>query len=214
MFSVAASNSRELDGELLSSVPMRCLPEPRSGAGTRACERSRNACVALVVSALFLAAPNARADIDGDIYTSANHRVRAEIPRGWRVSEASGYPNVLLWMSRSKPRVKILVVFDPVDPRCRATGSTFCSADPSQALAALEPQLVSAGFALTAKKESRTPELEYEAGRRYVRHALVVVGDIVISVVLTADSSADRANQSRAFERLTQSIRSFTPRVL
>ena len=40
-----------------------------------------------------LVAPVARAEIDGDVFTSALHGVRAEVPRGWRVSESSGSGN-------------------------------------------------------------------------------------------------------------------------
>jgi hypothetical protein len=190
--------------------PLNAVPTAHDDdRGMRA--RRWAACYA-ATAAIAIAGP-AFADIDGNTYISTALGVRAELPRGWRVSESSGYPNVLFWMSRSKPRVKIAVVFDLIAPDCRATiDAIFCSTDAAQAVAALRPQIAGAGFAITAQEQSRTPELEYEAEHRYIRHALVVVGDVVISLILTADSPAERAGQSRTFERLTQSVRSLTTR--
>lgn len=149
-----------------------------------------------------------RAEVDGAIFTSEAVGVRAEVPRNWRVSETSGYPDVLLWMSRSRPRVKIVVSADPIAEDCRTDlDAVFCSRDVAQVAAALRAQIAAAGFTITAQEQSRTPELYYQAGGHYLRHALVVVGDHVVSVVLVADSPADRSQQSRVFERLTQSVR-------
>ena len=66
---------------------------------------------AVVISA---GAAPARADIDGDTLTSTTHGVRLELPRGWRASEVSVYPGVVVWLSRSSPRVTILVTVDQV----------------------------------------------------------------------------------------------------
>ncbi len=185
-----------------------------AGASVTVADVPRSALTAttIVGLALALGAP-ASADIDGDIFTSTAVGIRAEVPRGWRVGESSGYPNVLLWMSRSKPRVKIVVVFDHIVPDCRTViDATFCSHDVAQIVAALRAQVAAAGFTITAQAQTRTPELEYQVDRRYLRHALVVVGDRVVSIILTADSPADRASQSRTFERLTQGVRPMATR--
>ncbi|HVK71943.1 MAG TPA: hypothetical protein VM734_01430 [Kofleriaceae bacterium] len=166
------------------------------------------AVLAVALALASIAAPTARADVDGDVFTSETHGVRAEVPRGWRVSEPNGYPNVLLWLSRSRPHVKIVVAYDRIVPDCRAAlDVAFCNRDVAQVAAALRTQIAAAGFTITAQEQSRTPGLEYQANGRYLRHALVVVGDLVVSVILVADSAADRAAQSRLFERLTQSVR-------
>jgi hypothetical protein len=155
---------------------------------------------------LALASSVASADIDGDSFVSEQHGVRAQLPRGWRITESSGYPRSLVWLSRSKPRVRIAIVVDPIADECGA-GIAFCSPDPNAAAAALRAQLVGAGFEITSQEQTRTPELQYQGRRSYLRHAVIIVGDSVVSVILAADSAADRASVGRVFDRLTQSVR-------
>jgi hypothetical protein len=151
-------------------------------------------------------ASSATAEIDGDSYVSDEHGVRAQLPRGWRITESSGYPRTLVWLSRSRPRVRMAITIDPIGDECGA-GVTFCSADPSAAAAALRAHLVTAGFEITSQEQTRTPELEYQGKRSYLRHAVIIIGDNVVSVILAADSPADRAQVGRVFDRLTQSVR-------
>jgi hypothetical protein len=160
--------------------------------------------------AIASVATTASAEIDGETFTSETHGVRAQLPRGWRTTSSSGYPGTLVWLSRSKPRVRIVIAIDPIVTDCSA-GATFCNPDPSAAAAALRAQLVGAGFEITAQEQTRTPELEYHRGRRYLRHAVIVVGNSVVSVILAADSTADRAAMGRVFDRVTQSVRPFAP---
>lgn len=159
---------------------------------------------AVVISA---GAAPARADIDGDTLTSTPHGVRLELPRGWRASEVSVYPGVVVWLSRSSPRVTILVTVDPLVGPCDDP-LRFCSA--SGAIDVLRGQLDVAGFTVTAQAQSRTPELEYQAGGRFLRHAVLVVDDQVVSVVLAADSPTLRSAQRRVFERVVQTVRPLT----
>lgn len=153
----------------------------------------------------------AAADIEGNSYVSETYGLRATLPRGWRITESSGYPRTLLWLSRSKPRVRIAVTVDPIATDCRA-GATFCNRDPSSIAATLDAQLTAAGFARGAlRHDSRTPTLEYRIGNAYLRHAVVVIGDHVVSVILAADSPADVAAMTRTFDRLVQSVRPTAP---
>lgn len=159
-----------------------------------------------VLAALAIAAP-ATAEIDGDSFVSDEHGIRAQLPRGWRITESSGYPRTLVWLSRSKPRVRMAITIDPISDECGA-GVTFCNADPNAAASALRAHLVSAGFEITSQEQTRTPELEYQGKKSYLRHAVIIIGDNVVSVILAADSPADRAQVGRVFDRLTQSVRS------
>lgn len=163
-----------------------------------------------MIAALVLVAAPVTAEIEGDSYVSDEFGVRAQLPRGWRITESSGYPRTLVWMSRSKPRVRMALVVDDIALECGA-GVTFCSDDPTAAAASLRAQLVGAGFEITSQEQTRTPELEYQGKRSYLRHAVIIVGDSVVSVVLAADSPSDRAQVSRAFDRLTQSVRATSP---
>lgn len=161
---------------------------------------------ALAVAALVAIATPARADIEGDALVSTEHGVRLELPRGWRATEVSAYPGVVVRIARTTPRVTIFVTVDPVDGPC-SDPLRFCSRDADAAIGVVRAQLVAAGFQITAQAQSRTPELEYQAGDRYLRHAVVLLGDRVVSVILAADSPATRAAQGRLFERLTQTVR-------
>ena len=74
-------------------------------------------------------------------------------------------------------------------------------------MAGLRERLDRLGVRVTAQQDSRTPELEYEANGRYVRHALVIVGDRVVSVILATERGEDRSGLRRMFDRLVQSVR-------
>lgn len=175
---------------------------------------SQRILVGVIVAVLALVCVTARplsAEIEGDSYVSETYGLRATLPRGWRITESSGYPRTLLWLSRSKPRVRIAVTVDPIAPDCRA-GATFCNRDPGAAASTLRGHLMSAGFQMGAsRQDSRTPTLEYTIGRAHLRHAIIVVGDHVVSVILAADSPADAAAMTRTFDRLVQSVRPLAP---
>lgn len=163
---------------------------------------------ALILATLVALATAARADLDGDVFTSADDGVRIEVPRGWRASDKSAYPHVLLTLSRSRPRARVFITIDPIVPGCRTEpDAVFCSSDPPKAMASLRERLDRLGVRVTAQQDSRTPELEYEANGRYVRHALVIVGDRVVSVILATERGDDRSGLRRMFDRLVQSVR-------
>lgn len=167
--------------------------------------RARSLAPLAVAAVVALALP-ARADLEGNVLVSERHGVRVELPRGWRTTASSGYPGTLAWLSRSRPRVRIAIAVDAIAADC-ATGAVFCSHDPAAAAAALRAHLVAAGFEITAQEQTRTPELEYQGRRGFLRHAVIVVGDVVVSVILAADTPADRAAVARTFDRITQSVR-------
>ncbi len=172
----------------------------------------RTFAVVAVALALLGASHPVRAEVDGDRYTSTTHGVRIELPRGWRVSESNGYPRLLLTLSRSVPRARILVTIDRIVPGCRTEPeAVFCTTDPAGAIAQLRGRLESLGVRVTAQQQSRTPELEYELGRRYVRQALVVLGDDVVSVVIATETPAARSALRRTFDQLVQSVRRLSP---
>ena len=72
-------------------------------------------------------------------------------------------------------------------------------------MARLRERLDGLGIRVTAQQQSRTPELEYESGRRFVRHALIVVGDRVVSVILSTDTPEARTSLRAVVVRSTAS---------
>jgi hypothetical protein len=153
----------------------------------------------------------ARADIEGDSFVSELHGLRATLPAGWRITESSGYPRTLVWLSRSTPRIRIVLTVDPIALDCRG-GAAFCNREPAAAAAALRTHLTAAGFQITSQEQTRTPELEYQTGHAYLRHAVIVIGDSLVSVIMAADSPSDRNSMGRTFDRITQSVRPLAPR--
>ncbi len=172
----------------------------------RALFRSTAIALAATVAAAIATVDVGRvaAEIDGDTLVATEHGLRLDLPRGWRASEVSAYPGVVVWLARTTPRVTIIVTVDPLVGPCRDP-LRFCAAE--SAIDVVRQQLDDAGFRITAQTQSRTPELEYQAGKRFLRHAVLVVGDQVVSVILAADSPANRAAQGRVFDRLTQTVR-------
>ena len=169
--------------------------------------------VGLGLVALLGVSHPAAADIDGDSFTSETYGLRATLPRGWRITESSGYPRTLLWLSRSKPRVRIAIAVDPIAADCRA-GATFCNRDPGAVAAALYAHLEGAGFHVSSqatRDQTRTPTLEYRIGSSHLRHAIIIVGNNVVSVILAADSPGDVSAMARTFDRLVQSVRPIAP---
>jgi hypothetical protein len=157
---------------------------------------------------MMVVAATAHAEIDDDWFSSKDHGLRAEVPRGWRVSESSGYPRTLFTLSRSKPRARIVVTVDPIVPGCRtAPDAVFCSADPAADIARLRERLDLLDVEVTAQQQTRTPDLEYQGNHRFVRHAIIVVGGNVVSVIMSTDTSEARTSLRRIFDRLTQSVR-------
>lgn len=146
------------------------------------------------------------AEVDGDTLIATEHGLRLELPRGWRASEVSAYPGIVVWLARTTPRVTIIVTVDRLVGPC-GDPLRFCERDAEAAADVLRRQLDAAGFQITAQAQSRTPELEYQTGQRFLRHAVMVIGDQVVSVVLAADSPSVRAAQGRMFERLIQNVR-------
>lgn len=168
--------------------------------------RGRLALLGAIATVLTVRA--ARAEIDGDRYVSKDHSLRLELPRGWRVTESIGYPRLLVELSRSVPRARIYVTADRIVPGCRTEPeAVFCSADPAVAITQLRDRLESLGVRITAQQQSRTPEIEYELGRRYVRQAVIVNGGEIVSVVVATDTAAARSALRRTFDRLVQSVR-------
>lgn len=181
---------------------------PRTSALAAVIAAAISTTIATVIATGALAGA-ARADIEGDTLISTEHGLRLELPRGWRASEVTAYPGVVVWLARTTPRVTILVTVDPVVGPC-SDPLRFCEPSADAAVTVLRTQLDAAGFQITAQTQSRTPELEYQAGSRYLRHAVVVLNRQVVSIILAADSPSTRAAQGRMFERLTQTVRPLT----
>jgi len=171
------------------------------------------AVVAIVVVGLQLG-PGAEATLDGDVFTSRDANVRMVVPRGWRVSDLPNYPGVLLWMVRTSPPGVMLLTVDTIDrdlrcswpPRCRAAGTPLAD----QVACGLAARLGETGFRVGEVQPGRAPWFDYEDDRRWLRQAVLVAGRSAVTLILSAQSAADRSSQARAFDRALRSLRPLT----
>src|SRR5512134_1145575 len=69
----------------------------------------------LVGAAIVATTMPSDATLEGQVFTSREHRVRLTAPRGWRASDQSSYPGVLLWMRRSKPPGLMMLTSELID---------------------------------------------------------------------------------------------------
>jgi hypothetical protein len=161
-----------------------------------------------------------RAELDAQVFTSAAHRLRVTVPKGWRASELPSYPGVLLWMLRSQPEARILLGSEPLThdlfcswpEACRTLAQPLASRYACAVRAELERHNMLLGPAQAGPKENVAIGLpsvwfEFTDGRNFARQALAADERRVVSLVLSTRSAADRGNHVRAFDQALRSLR-------
>lgn len=173
-----------------------------------------------MVLAVTLGSTTPRAEIDGQVFTSATHRIRVTIPRGWRASDQRSYPGILLWMLRSQPEGRVIVGSEPLSQAlycawpqaCRALSQPLSARYACAVRAELERPNILLGPVQAGPKENVDAKLpsvwfEFTDGKSYVRQALAVNERIAVSFVLSTRSATDRATHARAFDQALRSLR-------
>ena len=185
----------------------------------------RRRVVFAVLGALTLAAiaPAVHAELENQVFTSRPHRLRIVVPRGWRATDQPSYPGQLLWMQRDRPAGAMVVTAEPFTrqvycswpPECRASSEAL----PSKLACALRTKLtaqrlhvgpVQAGPKETEQAGMPSVWFELDDGKRFVRQAVAVREDRLISLVLSASSGEARSAHSRAFEQTLRTLRPLT----
>ncbi len=180
--------------------------------------RSRRARVLALIAAAAIAgtgaiavrlADEARAEIDGGIFSSAEHDVRVSLPRGWRISDQPAFPGVILTMHRTRPRATMLLAVDPLPARDALSDSCAAASTYAAAIACEHMAVLAArGFAVDAVQAAARPWFDYTGTRRLSRQGIAVIGERVYTLVLAADTASARAQYARIFDRTLRSIRS------
>ncbi len=171
-----------------------------------------------------------RADLEQQLYTSRTDRLRFVVPRGWRATDQSSYPGLLLWMTRvDANRTSTMVLTAQAFTRevycswpvtCRTNRDATLPEKLACALGQkLSARRIHVGQIQAGPKENEAAGLpsvwlEYDDGKQFFRHALAVNEDRVVSLVLTAPSNEARAQQARAFEQALRTLRPLTPEEL
>jgi hypothetical protein len=173
--------------------------------------------------AAFAVDTRVHAQLDGQVYTSKAHRLRVVVPRGWRATDQASYPGLLLWMMRGQPEARMVLTAEPFTRELYCAWPIACrtSADalPSKFACALRAKLERLdgerrriGLVQAGPKEAEQVGLpsvwfDHEDGTAFLRQAVIVTDDRVISLVLSAPSSEARAANARAFEQALRSMR-------
>ena len=182
---------------------------------------------ALVVLAVRSSSVNAELENQNTIYTSKAHRLRLVVPRGWRATDQPSYPGLLVWMLRSSPEGKMVLTAEPFTRQVYCSWPIECrsSADslPGKLACAirrkLEGQRLRVGPVQAGPKENEqagVPSVWFEVddGKDYLRQAVALGEDRVISLVLSAKSLEARNAHVRYFEQALRTLRPLTPEEL
>lgn len=171
-----------------------------------------------IVGALLCPTP-VSADLDNQLFTSREHRVKLTVPKGWRASELASYPGIILWMLRSQPEARIVVGAEDLrqelvcswPAECRALSKPLAERYACALHAQLERQNILVGQIQAGPKENVAAGLpsvwfEFTDGKRYVRQAVAANERRVVSLALSTGSIADRGTHARAFDQALRSL--------
>lgn len=163
------------------------------------------------------------AELENQVFTSKEHRLRLVVPRGWRATDQPSYPGLLLWMLRSQPEGKMVLTAEPFTRAVYCSWPLECrtSSDPLPGKLAcalrykLAAQRLHVGPTQAGPKENEQAGLpsvwfELDDGKRHLRQAVALGEDQVISLVLSAPSAETRATHVRAFEQALRTLRPLT----
>jgi hypothetical protein len=151
--------------------------------------------------ALLIGLNSSRADLAGDAFTSEKWRVSLTGPKGWKLSDKSSYPTVLLWMAHRRPKARMLfaaeLLVDVKDAQTYATQTA--------------ERLKKLGFTVRAPQlHSATGAywMDFDDGKHFLRQAVLVPAQSAIgySLTLSAPEIRSRGQLLRAFDDTLRSI--------
>ena len=169
----------------------------------------------------------ASAELENSVYTSKTDKLRLVVPRGWRATDQPSYPGLLLWMMRSEPEGRIVLtseaftrdVYCSWPVRCQMSHDALPAKAACALVAKLTSQRVRVGPVQEGPKENEDAGLpsvwfEYDDGKHFLRQALAIDEDHVVSLVLSAPTADARNANVRAFEQALRTLRPLTPEEL
>jgi hypothetical protein len=160
------------------------------------------------------------AELDNQIFTSKAHRLRIVVPRGWRATDQASYPGMLLWMMRSSPDAKMVLTAEPFTrtvycswpPECRATTDPLPTKLACSLRSQLQRQRLNVGTVQAGPKETEVAGMpsvwfDVDDGKRFLRQAVALREDRVISLTLSTSSAEARGSHARAFQEALRTLR-------
>jgi hypothetical protein len=201
-------------------------PSTRAGHAGRLASSSvkRLLAIALAIAAAALIVvgdqPVVRAELENQVFTAKAEKLRLVVPRGWRATDQPSYPGLLLWMMRSEPAGTIVLTDEPFtrDVYCSWPVRCQMSRDslPSKLACALGAKLSAIGLHIgppqAGPKENEDAGMpsvwfEYDDGKTFIRQAVAIDEDHVVSLVLSAPTTEARSAHVRSFEQALRTLR-------
>jgi hypothetical protein len=211
-----------------AAASTRCSPRLAPKAGLRLASSSVKRALAIALSVLAAAlivvgaqAP-VHAELENSVFTAKAERLRIVVPRGWRATDQPSYPGLLLWMMRSEPEGTIVLTDEPFTRDVYCSWPVRCQmshdALPAKLACALGAKLEAEGLRVgpvqAGPKENEDAGLpsvwfEYESrdNKHYLRQAVAIDEDHVVSLVLSAPTADARTAQVRSFEQALRTLR-------
>jgi hypothetical protein len=162
------------------------------------------------------------AELENSVFTAKTERLRIVVPRGWRATDQPSYPGLLLWMMRSAPEGTIVLTDEPFTRDVYCSWPVRCQmshdALPAKLACALGAKLEAEGLRVgpvqAGPKENEDAGLpsvwfEYESrdNKHFLRQAVAINEDHVVSLVLSAPTADARTAQVRSFEQALRTLR-------
>ncbi len=185
-----------------------------------------------IASTLLLIAASVRADLEnqqrggeGGVFTSKPDGIGLVVPRGWHATDQASYPGVLLWMLHAQPEARIVLTAEPFTRKLYCSWPLACrnSHDALQtklacALSAkLKQQAFRVGAIQAGPKENEAAGIpsvwfEYDDDNKghFLRQAVTLTEDRVVTLLLSTSSSDARASYVRAFEQVLRTLHPLT----
>lgn len=179
------------------------------------------------VVAIAMQSSSVNAELDNQIFTSRAHGVRLVVPRGWRATDQPSYPGLLVWMLRSQPEGKMVLTAEPFTRQVYCSWPVECRSSvdslPGKLACALRTKLsaqrLRVGPVQAGPKENEQAGIpsvwfDVDDGKNFVRQAVALDEDHVVSLVLSASSIEARSAHVRAFEQALRTLRPLMPQEL
>lgn len=160
-----------------------------------------------LASAVAMGVTSARADIDGDRYSSKRWGVTMRAPSNWTLNERTSYPNILLWMSPRDSGVRLLL-----------SAEIWTTRRDSQTYALETTKMLETlGFTVNAplRHLSGAYYIDFDncgeetdcTGKVFLRQAFLVVGNVGYALTLAAPTSRTRGFYLRAWDAALRTMR-------
>lgn len=172
-----------------------------------------------IVGATTVIVVGAHAELENQVFTAKAEGLRLVVPRGWRATDQPSYPGLLLWMMRDQPEGRIVLTSEPFTRDVYCSWPVRCQmshdALPAKLACALGAKLaqqhLQVGPVQAGPKENEEAGLpsvwfEYDDGKRFIRQAVAIDEQHVVSLVLSAPTAEARNAHTRAFEQALRTL--------